>query len=367
MCSRAHVNPHRAYLYLVPLQKGKRTRRGKVGLLGDPGVILTNKINNTLSAMTQKALLMAVFALWPLLGIATPSGQTLGVAHTSTSDARAKTLVVGRVAKDPRHHLPRMQKLADYLASHLGEFGITTGGVEVAKTNAQMIQYLRYGMVDVVSETPLSACRFAEETEAEILLRGWKGGAALYSSVFFARKDSPIFSFSDLQGNTIAFEDSGSTSAFLLPFATLKRDHFELLALSSPKLIPPKDTVGYVFAGGEFAIAVYVHRGLAAAGAFSNLDWIDLGNTNPQLRKDLRIFHTTEPVIRSLVLVRRELKTSIKRALATIFLNMEHDPNAQDVLKNYYDTKKYDRITGEVKQQLDDVRAIYRFVHDHLK
>ena len=163
-------------------------------------------------------------------------------------------IVVGRVSEDPKKHFPRLEKMANYLADRLAPLGISTGAAFVTQSNEEMIEALRHGAVDLISETAFSAVQFSQEVGAEIMLREWKGGKAEYRTVIFARKDSAIESLVDIKGKIIAFEDRGSTSGFLLLLATLRQKAFQVVELGSPRDKPPANKIGYAFAKAEVNI-----------------------------------------------------------------------------------------------------------------
>lgn len=89
----------------------------------------------------------------------------------------------------------------------------------------------------------------------------------------FACKDGQIASLKDLVGKTIAFEVPGSTSAFFVPSAILKRANFQLLKSSAPREKFLAGNIGYVFARDELSITTWVHRRPVDAGAFHNQNW----------------------------------------------------------------------------------------------
>ncbi len=128
---------------------------------------------------------------------------------TEDVGVRQSTLVIGRVSNNPKKHFKRLKPMVDYVVSHLKDLGITRGSVLMAKNNRQLIQYLKEGKLDWVTETVFSALIFSEETGAEIIARRWRKGVPEYFSVFFTRKDSGIASLGDLKGKTIVFEDPG--------------------------------------------------------------------------------------------------------------------------------------------------------------
>ena len=123
------------------------------------------------------------------------------------------------------------------------------------------------------TETPFVAFDMMEEGLAEPLMREWKKGVAEYHTVIIARGDDEIESLEDLRGRNFAFEDAGSTSGYFLPRVALEAAGLSLEKLDDPRGTPAGDAVGYSFANGEINVVAWVNRGLADAGAISNLDW----------------------------------------------------------------------------------------------
>ncbi len=283
------------------------------------------------------------------------------------ADSRQKTLVIGRVSDKPTKHYKRLKPMVDYAASYMKDLGIEKGSVLMAKDNQQLIQYLKEGKIDWVTETPVSALIFHRKTGAEIILRRWKKGVPDYYTLFFTRRDSGIESIKDLKGKRMAFEDLGSTTAYFVPVAVLKSVGLKLVKLSSPREKPPSDKVGYAFSGGEINLSSWVHKGLADAGAFSNLDWEDDDDTPPVFKKDLKVFYQTKPFPRSLELVRRDLNPKIKKRLREILLKSSDDPKARRVLRSYDKTTRFDEIVGEVRRGLDELSQYLQYLDEELR
>ncbi|MFQ5850569.1 MAG: phosphate/phosphite/phosphonate ABC transporter substrate-binding protein [Candidatus Binatia bacterium] len=286
---------------------------------------------------------------------------------TEGAGPRRETLVIGRVSENPKKHYNRLKTMVDYVASHLKDLGIRRGSVLIAKDNRQLIQYLKEGKLDWVTETPLSAFIFRDETGAEIMVRKWKKGAPEYHTLFFTRKDSGIESIEDLKGKKIAFEDPGSTTGYFVPVAMLKRAGLELIKLSSPREDPPPDKVGYAFARTELNISTWVHKRLAEAGAFSNLDWENPEYTPETFRKDLKVIYQSKPFPRAVELIRRGVDPKVKRRIKEILLKAHNDPKAEEALKAYDKTAKFDEFRGEAKGGLDEARQILRYIRNELR
>lgn len=267
--------------------------------------------------------------------------------------------MIGRVSGDPVASLRKAQPMADYLAGRLSHLGISTGEVIVASDNRQMVGLLQAGRVDVISESVLSALHFAEVAGAEPLLREWKKGVASYNTVIITKNGSGITDLDSLRGKVIAFEDAGSTSGFLAPAAILQRHGLELVELSSPRDVPPPDKVGYVFTNGEINVAAWVARGLAHAGAFSNLDWDDVERSPDVFKESLHVVYEGKPMLRSVLLVRGDMDPAIKSAIHDIMTAMDDDPDAAPILKTYYKVTQYDALIGDAAQDLSTARAMY--------
>lgn len=271
---------------------------------------------------------------------------------------RNQTLVIGKVTDDPKKQYKRLKAMADYAVAHMGDLGIRQSQVLFAKNNAIMIRYLRQGKIDWVTETPFSAVQFVEKGSAEILLRRWKKGVAQYHTIMFARKDRHIESLADLRGKTIAFEDPGSTTAFLLPAATLIKEGIPLVQLATPREKPPADMVGYIFAKSEVNAPAWVYRGIVDAGAFSNLDWDDSDRMIASWKKEIQIFHRTDPIPRALELVPRDLNPEIKARLKSVLLKAHEDPEAKKALKAYKKTTRFDEMNQGMLESMDQIKAL---------
>jgi phosphonate transport system substrate-binding protein len=279
---------------------------------------------------------------------------------------RRQTLVIGKVSEDPEKHYKTLKPIADYAVERMDDLGIRQAKVLFAKDNAMMISYLRQGKVDWITETPFSAITFMKKGKVEILLRRWKKGVFEYHTVFFTRKDSKITNLEDLKGKTIAFEDPGSTSAFLIPAATLIQKGLNLVQLATPREKPPADMVGYVFAINEVNAPTWVFRNLVDAGAFSNLDWDDDDRMIESQKAEIRIFHRTNSIPRGFELVRQDLDPEIKKRLKQILLNSHLDPGAKEALKAYKKTTKFDELDDTASSRLEWIESLSKIMHTKL-
>jgi phosphonate transport system substrate-binding protein len=252
--------------------------------------------------------------------------------------------------------------MVDYVAAQLKEHGITEGSVLMAKNHEEMFRYLKEEKVDWVQKGVFEALLYVREAGAEIALRSWRQGVPNYHTVIFARQDTPISSLKDLVGRKIAFEDPGSTSAFFVPSAILKRANYQLAELSSPREKPPANSIGYVFAGDELSITAWVHRGLADAGAYHNQNWNSPKHNPESMKRELRIIYEGKPMPRMIELYRATLEPKIKTRVKEILLRAHEDPAARAALLAYGPaTAKFDEFVGQAKKELDEAIDLNRF------
>lgn len=293
---------------------------------------------------------LALAFLWP--------AQNASVLAGDKDEVRdSDTLVLGRVSNNPRKHFAALDALGDYLVQHSDDF--VRHETRLAKDNHEMVEFLRAGLIDLVSETAFSAVHYERLAGAEILLRQWKGGQSSYRTVFFARKDSDIQQVEDLAGHLIAFEDSGSTSGYFVPKATIANLGIKLKFADEPRSLAD---VGYVFADSEVNVAAWVARGKVDAGVMSNLNWDDDSRAPLGLKRELRIFHTTPNVIRSVIIVGARLDQGQRDRITDVLVGMHENDRGRAALKAFYKTSQFDRLVGEAKDSLDHVRSLY----DHL-
>jgi phosphonate transport system substrate-binding protein len=279
------------------------------------------------------------------------------------------TITIGYVSDDPQQHYQRFKAFVDYIAKNLEYMGIRKGKVLLAKDNHQLIKYLRENKVDIVNETPYSTIIYMEKAGLRPLLRAWKKGVPRYNSYIFIRKDSGINSLKDLRGKVIAFEDPGSTTGYFLPKIAIIKEGLEMVELKDYTQKPPADKVGYCFAQGEPNVAHWVHKGLANAGALSNIDFQEADKVPPNFLIDFKVIYESEPVPRNVISVRGEMDPNLREEIKNILLNMafteegkrimwklarticfdEFPEGTEEVIKSF--TEKYILMKEEIEEE----------------
>jgi len=301
-------------------------------------------------------------ALRVIGGIAALVAVGLSTSPAAWSES-GQRLVIGRLSTEPHKHLKGLRIMADYLAAQLADQGIVGVDVAFAESPAQMRRMLEEGRVDLFSETAFMALEVMNDGTAKVLAREWKKGVSEYHSVIVVRKDSGLTELTDLVGRKFAFEDPASTSGYLLPRIALEDAGLRLLHLPDPRNPVRDGTVGYSFAQGEINVIAWVNRGLADAGALSNLDWDDPDTAAIPLMNDLRVIYRTEPVVRSLFLARKTIDEQLCARITVILESMHQTPEGRAVLKRYFNVARYDRLDGDAVKGLETAREAWLRYH----
>ncbi|MEO6104479.1 MAG: phosphate/phosphite/phosphonate ABC transporter substrate-binding protein [Pseudoxanthomonas sp.] len=284
------------------------------------------------------------------------TGTAAAALPTSAGNDDSSVLVLGRLSDDPKAHYEQLKPLLDYVVPRMHDVGIREGRILMARDAQQMTSYLRRGRVDWVTETAGTAMQLQKRAGAKPLVLTERGGVSRYHSVFFVRKDSGIDTLADLQGRSIAFQSTASTSAYIVPVATLLDHGLSLEILLSPKDRPSADSVGYVFARSELNIAAWVHKHLVDAGVFSSLDWEDARRMPSGFRQDMKILYQTPEYPRALEMVRGNLDPKVEARLREVLLQAADDPDAREAMTLFFRTTRFLPVDPASQQGLDRLR-----------
>ena len=266
-------------------------------------------------------------------------------------------IVIGRITDNPRSDYTRLKGLLDQVLPKLAAVGVTEGTVLLARDAQQMAGYLRRGRVDWVTETPAMAAELHNRSNAQPFMRALREDRNVYRSLIFVRRDSGIRSVEALRGKRIALQSRASTSAFYLPLMLLVTAQLPLSELATPDDMPPADEVGFLLARSDLNIATWVHKGLADAGAFSNLDWDNAARMPAAFKDDFRVIAESESVPRAIELTRADLPAEVADALREALLELDSDPAAADALRGYFSTARFETIDPSTHAALTDLNT----------
>ena len=265
-------------------------------------------------------------------------------ARSAPAASPAETISLGVVSGKTQGRIEQHSDFVNYLAQKLSSTSVIKGNVVVVPTALQLAKLLNETKVDFYIESPYPTYVINQGSGSRVLLRRWKDGVSEYRGVLFTRKDSGVTRLEDLLGRTIAFEDSGSTSAYFLPKVLLLRKGFTLAEKSSFEANVSPREIGYLFAdGSEKKLLSWVLSKKVVAGALSN---IDLDKVDEKTRAALLTLAETEMFPRHFLSVRKDLQPAVVNRLKEILLSMHEDPEGQKALKKSDNTTKFDPLPG---------------------
>jgi phosphonate transport system substrate-binding protein len=196
------------------------------------------------------------------------------------------------------------------------------------------------------------------ETQGVILepaLAGWRKGRRESRSVFFVAQGSDIRSLADLGRKTLALETPRSTTAYALPKSVLREAGFRVMPRDETR--GDAREIGYVLAGDEVNEAYWVAHGKADAGAFNSEDWDGLPD---KLRQQLKIIHTTAPILRWLVAYRARLPYEVRERVNAELLALETTPEGLRALAAMRGTLRFDVLGPQDQETIRRWREIGR-------
>ncbi len=285
---------------------------------------------------------------WPLLFSVT---LIIGVNWRADAGAQSanqgelKTFNLGLVSEINRTAIEEhFRDLVNYVARKLAPASNIEGKVVVAPTPFELVKLLEQKRVDFYMESvyPTYTINYVHDA-GKTLLRRWKGGLAEYQSLIFTKRDSGVRRLEDLRGKTIAFEDPGSTSGYLMAKFYLQRRGFKLAEKKEFDANAAPGQIHYFFARSQEKLRDAVMTKRADAGAFSDDDYAQLAAKD---KSDIAVLAQTDRFPRHLVSVRTELPAAIAGRLETILLGMADDDEGRRILSRTDQTTKFDRLPG---------------------
>ena len=278
----------------------------------------------------------------------------------TTTPLPEQVITIGDIDPDePTKKIKRFQPLADYLAEHLKDHGITTGNVVIARDIEEMGAFLRDGKVDLYFDSPFPTLAAQELSGSRIVARRWKGGVESYWSTYFARRDSGVSSVDGFRGNVIAVEEPRSTSGFILPVGTLIQRGLRLREVPAADAQVDGEEIGYLFSRDEENTLEMVLAGAVSGGVLSNEDYEELG---PEIMDQVVRFDRTISVPRQLVSISPGLSSELEKAVVDLLFGLEHTDSGRELLAGIKNTKKFDPLPPESLGALDEVRELMHLV-----
>jgi phosphonate transport system substrate-binding protein len=245
--------------------------------------------------------------------------------------------------------------LARYLAKELQAEGIDHGEVIVAGTMPQMATFLREGKVDLYLDSPFPSLAVRRLSGSKFLLRRWKKGLGEYRSLIFVRSENGDRRLEDLKGKIIAFEKPYSSTGYFLPKMAFAQAGLKLVLKQDATDPSGPDEVGYVIAGSDENIMVWVLRGKVSAGVMDHQNYqrYAKGSLNR-----LAVIYESAAMPRQIVSYRASLPPSLVARIKHILISMEQSEAGRKALQEFEETTRFDELSDQALAPLLRMRPL---------
>lgn len=144
-----------------------------------------------------------------------------------------------------------------------------------------------------------------------------------YQSLLIVPQDSRVENLAGLAGKRFAFNDATSFSGYLFPVYLLK------LRQQTPENFFSQT----VFTQSHSKSLQAVAMNLLDGAAIDSIAYDHARRNNPELANRVRIIYASEPIGAGPVVIRQSLPAGKKELLTTVFLNMHHNQDMRQVLR----------------------------------
>lgn len=202
----------------------------------------------------------------------------------------------------------------------------------VASDYAGVIEAMRAGKIDIAFFPPAAYVMAERKANAEVILKSFFNGHAVYHGAIITRKGSGIKTLQDLKNKTVAFVDPVSTSGAIYP----------RVMLMNAGIIPEKHFKRLIYAGGhDAAVLAVLHGKVDAAAAYSNdplgkdSAWSN-ALPNPKDREKIQLVAVTKPIPADNIAVRKDLDPKLVGQIKKLFLSMSETPEGRKRIRDIY-------------------------------
>lgn len=249
---------------------------------------------------------------------------------SSAPSARPTSLRIGWVPNDEDvERRSRWDGLRAYLERKLGM------PVELLQTGqySAAIEAMRADKLDVCGLAPFAYLIASEKGAAEPLVApGFSDGQPnRYRSGFIVPKESPIRTMEDVKARarelTLAWADPASTSGHLVP-----RAYLESIGMN-----PEKDFKQVIFSMNHTGSIMTVKAGKVDLAAITTTSLRNMIEKKRIAADDVRLIWESEPIMASIIAMRRELSPAFKDELRAAYLSFAaEDPAAWSAIAPIY-------------------------------
>lgn len=308
--------------------------------------------------MSIKDLMTKLLLMLLATSCSTQAAPTPTVQPTDTPRS-TQHIIIGEISDNPTDKIKEFQPLADYLAANLGEFGIGVGEVKIAPDLETMTEWMKSGDIHLYFDSLYPAMIVSDGSGADLILRRWKSGVEQYHTVFFTLANNGITTLNDLNGKMVAFEESVSTSGFMMPLAFMIEAGLKVVEKDATDASVSADEVGYVFSEDEDNTIQWVISGRVAAGTVDDQTYLEIPEEN---RQDLTIVAESSDIPRQVVVAQSDISPEMLAAIKTLLVKLDETDEGKAVLEAFSETVQFDDFPEGAETALTQMRGWFDIV-----
>lgn len=253
------------------------------------------------------------------------------------------TVILAMMGNKPGLVEEELGRLTDFLNKFLVEQEITVRPY-VAYDRSEIRDVLADGEIDFYLGSPFPVYSLVSEGLLQGVARQWRDEVAEYNSLFVVSRESEIRAIEDLSGKHIAFEDPGSSSSYFLPATELYLSGFKLIQEDASPDEGDMPYVFYSFSNWDQHSINWVLEGRVDVAAVNSIFY----NTLEAAQKSqVRVIHESPKIPRHILAARTGLDPRIEDVIVDILLDMETSQEGRNILKTFYETRRFDLIPYE--------------------
>lgn len=274
-----------------------------------------NYIDTQRSLFTKSAvLILAVVAALMVTGCSDKvSGNSKSTENQAANSSKKNlsALKIGVLpARNPQDQAQMIKVFDAYLEKSLGR----QVDFQVAKSYDEAVNWLVQEKLDIAYLGPatyLKALDRGAKIEPLVAPIDRHTGQPWYRACIIVRADSPIKTLKDLKGKRVAFVDKSSTSGYLMPLASLKKQGIE----------PGRDFAQVLFAGNHSKSMAALEAGTVDAAAANISSYLKRQKSGKLTPKNSRIIWESAPIPQPPVVVSKKLSPELIQQLKQAFIN----------------------------------------------
>jgi phosphonate transport system substrate-binding protein len=224
------------------------------------------------------------------------------------------TLVIGMVSPQKNEQAyAEMQRLVESIGREMQVQGINKTQVYITSAIPAMIQAIKSGKVDWVSECLFVSLLLAESTRAEVFLSKNRY-IKKHRTVFFVGHKSKVTSIENMDKKIILFADAMSTHSYFIPYYELTSYGYtpRVYGQGDGTLSSGKKRVFYRFEADKSIMIGDVLKNALNVGVMSNAEYTMLA---AETRAKIKVVHKTFAYPEAIELIRPDLEIEIKEKL----------------------------------------------------